>query len=268
MLSRKKIYYVYAFVDSRKSGPYRYGRWKFEYEPFYIGKGKENRAYSHSGNTHTKNKIQQILREGADPLVIIKKKKLTEKQALDLEEKLIALIGRRDLKTGPLTNWHSAGADSALKDKTHHSKSCSKAQTKRFSCPEARAIQATKYYEWLEKNPETHKQLVARRKATSRSPEYRQRASEITKAWRQNPANAAKQDEARRKVLQSQEFKEQQSRRFGGRRVRVWKGDQYVGEFVSQQEVVRCLGISACNLTKCLKYGRKESGGYRFKYSN
>ena len=88
MLSRKKIYYVYAFLDPRKPGPYLYSRWKFEYEPFYVGKGKGGRAYSHSGNTHTGNKIRQMQKEGFEPIIVIKRKGLTEKQALLLEEKV------------------------------------------------------------------------------------------------------------------------------------------------------------------------------------
>jgi hypothetical protein len=34
-----KKYYVYAFLDKSKPGNFNYGDLKFDYEPFYIGKG-------------------------------------------------------------------------------------------------------------------------------------------------------------------------------------------------------------------------------------
>ena len=43
----KQIYYVYAYLDTRKPGHFIYQNYKFEYEPFYIGKGRANRLYKH-----------------------------------------------------------------------------------------------------------------------------------------------------------------------------------------------------------------------------
>jgi len=33
-------YYVYALLDPRKNGPFKFDNIVFDYEPFYIGKGK------------------------------------------------------------------------------------------------------------------------------------------------------------------------------------------------------------------------------------
>ena len=46
------IYYTYVYLDTRKSGFYSYSglnneRFVFNYEPFYIGKGKNNRFKDH-----------------------------------------------------------------------------------------------------------------------------------------------------------------------------------------------------------------------------
>ena len=102
------MYYVYALLDPRRPGPFKYGNWKFDFEPFYIGKGKDNRAFKHldhtlgnCGNLHKIRKIAKIRREtNEEPVVLIKRKGLSETEAL---------IGRADKKLGPLTNLTDGG---------------------------------------------------------------------------------------------------------------------------------------------------------------
>jgi len=43
-----EIYYVYALVDPRKANIFKYGEFEFsDGEPFYVGKGKEDRKFDH-----------------------------------------------------------------------------------------------------------------------------------------------------------------------------------------------------------------------------
>ena len=44
-----KKFYIYALLDPRKRGPFFYKgiKFKFNYEPFYIGKGQTNRIFAH-----------------------------------------------------------------------------------------------------------------------------------------------------------------------------------------------------------------------------
>jgi hypothetical protein len=115
------VFYVYALLDPRKPGPFKYSYWKFDYEPFYIGKGHNGRAHSHFKsitadtivykNTSIRIKLIRKLKCLGYEEIPIKflRVKLSEYEALDLEEALIDIIGRRDIGLGPLTNQTDGG---------------------------------------------------------------------------------------------------------------------------------------------------------------
>jgi hypothetical protein len=103
-------YYTYIYLDPRKSGSYSYGDYNFEFEPFYVGKGKGKRVKAHLWNCTLKrrgrksSKVKSILSEGLKPVYLKLKENLTEQEALDFEASLVQLIGRADLNKGPLCN--------------------------------------------------------------------------------------------------------------------------------------------------------------------
>lgn len=124
------IFYVYVWVDPTKPGKYnKYGKdISFNFEPHYVGKGKEDQCFSHfyeartkfkGDNQHKLNKIRKILREGfteedLKKYYIIKYRiNLSEQDAWDLEILMIKTIGRADLKEGPLTNMTDGGEGGA-----------------------------------------------------------------------------------------------------------------------------------------------------------
>jgi hypothetical protein len=53
--------------------------------------------------------MRKISQDGLDAIVVYKKMRMTERQALDTEISLIRRIGRFDLKRGPLTNHTDGG---------------------------------------------------------------------------------------------------------------------------------------------------------------
>lgn len=107
-------FYVYAYLDPRKPGIYKYDDLHFDFEPFYIGKGKGRRFYQHLINykkRSTKNKhydisakIGEIVNNSYYPIIIKIMENLCEKSALQIEEDIIRKIGRLIDNKGPLTN--------------------------------------------------------------------------------------------------------------------------------------------------------------------
>ena len=88
-MSAKNIYYIYEWI--RKDGT-----------PYYIGKGKQKRAFDKNRTFYPGNDRVNIIKEN-----------LTEKQAWALEVELIAKHGRKDLGTGILRNRTNGGEGSS-----------------------------------------------------------------------------------------------------------------------------------------------------------
>lgn len=86
-------FYVYAYLRNKDSTTGKTGT------PYYIGKGNGNRAYVKHFAPVPKNHSN----------IIFIQQNLTEQQAHDLEKKLIAEYGRKDLGTGILHNRTDGG---------------------------------------------------------------------------------------------------------------------------------------------------------------
>jgi hypothetical protein len=81
-------FYTYAYLRKKNNTPY------------YIGKGKDNRAFvKHKGISVPKDRSK----------IIFLKQNLTEEEAFKHEEYMIAVFGRKDLGTGILLNRTNGG---------------------------------------------------------------------------------------------------------------------------------------------------------------
>ncbi|MEM4260486.1 MAG: GIY-YIG nuclease family protein [Candidatus Woesearchaeota archaeon] len=111
------MFYVYAYFDPTKPSSLH----SCGFEPFYIGKGKEDRMYHHlfesnlkgEKNKHKSNKIKKLLNQNIKPHIELLLQNVSEQEALDFEIFMIAKWGRADLNLGPLTNMTSGGEGSS-----------------------------------------------------------------------------------------------------------------------------------------------------------
>lgn len=93
-------FYAYIYYDPAKG-----------YEPFYVGKGKDNRAWDHlrlDKKSYFVNKLKSMIERGIQPIIGIYGG-LDEEFAFFLEQELISKFGRRDLGTGTLCNQTDGG---------------------------------------------------------------------------------------------------------------------------------------------------------------
>jgi hypothetical protein len=104
-----------VYLDPRKKGQYEYSNICFLYEPFYVGKGKDNRCYEHLKNNKRidnkifKNKINFLIKEGFNlkNFIISFNYVDNESKAYDNEICLIKEIGSiyiNEIKDGTLVN--------------------------------------------------------------------------------------------------------------------------------------------------------------------
>jgi hypothetical protein len=97
--------YVYIALNTDKPGPFQYGSYIFEYEPFYVGRGNGNRI------DHIKYEYPYINHK-----IIIIDNNLSVKDSNILENNIIYTIGRLDLNTGPLKNITSGTSFKNIND--------------------------------------------------------------------------------------------------------------------------------------------------------
>lgn len=109
-------HYIYVYLDNRKPGIWSYCNLTFDYQPFYIGKGKYRRINHHlqpkqlSDNSIKSNTINKIIAETNElPIHYKIYNGLSFDEANRLEMDIIKHFGRIDLNTGILTNMTDGG---------------------------------------------------------------------------------------------------------------------------------------------------------------
>ena len=237
-------YYVYIYLDQRKKSKESYGDYYFEYEPFYVGKGRDNgssllsgRSHSHlreakTGNTHNQFKINviRLIQEtcDGDPIIMKVDECMSEERAFRLEEELINIIGRRNLGDGPLTNLTDGGGGgtSGWIPSSEWREKQSKYWKKFWSDPTnghkmARAVIASHTTDVNERrseslkqyyidHPEARIQLREIQKVIQNKPEVKKKNSDgVRRSW-ENVEIRQKRLDGLNKVVSTDEYKDKQ----------------------------------------------------------
>jgi len=109
-------FYVYIYLNQLKPGVWRYKEHTFNYEPFYIGKGRNKRETIHltpsmlSKHNYKSSVIKSIIKKtGEHPIHYRIYENLSNDDSIKIEIDLIKHFGRRDLGTGILCNGTNGG---------------------------------------------------------------------------------------------------------------------------------------------------------------
>lgn len=110
-------FYVYVYLNPLKCGKFKFKKFEFDYEPFYVGKGHGDRYLFHlytklNNNRHKSNTINKIHKNNKEPIIMKLYENITEYSAFRLEKTIIKIIGRNDLNLGTLTNMTDGGEGS------------------------------------------------------------------------------------------------------------------------------------------------------------
>lgn len=116
-MEENRIFYNYLYLDPEKPTNYKIKGLDIilTHEPFYVGKGKNNRINHYKDNKKNLkkrfvySKIESLKQKNLKPIAIKIISKLSEKEAQENEKYLIKVIGRRDLNKGPLCNLTDGG---------------------------------------------------------------------------------------------------------------------------------------------------------------
>lgn len=118
-------YYTYIYYDPSRNN-----------EPFYVGKGHNERAWSHLKSKHGgpfMNRLRKMIRNGIRPIIGLYSG-LEEEFAHLLEQELISKFGRKNLGKGPLLNLTDGGeGSSGLKMSDETKKKMSESRKGRIS---------------------------------------------------------------------------------------------------------------------------------------
>jgi hypothetical protein len=107
-------FYVYVWLDPRKPGKYKYGKYRFSFKPFYVGAGKGKRFKNFfDTNARTKkvfNYAKEIRKETKrNPISEILHSNLTKEESFFYEKLIISTIGRQYNNSGVLLNITEGG---------------------------------------------------------------------------------------------------------------------------------------------------------------
>jgi hypothetical protein len=215
------MFYVYVYKDPRPTK---------NLQVVYVGKGVGDRMYAHWAKRVHKNKpfgafLALLRRNQMEPVIEQVAQFEDEVLAFAEETRLIALYGRRDLKTGTLFNLTDGGEGFAGAIRTPEwrgsiSSALRQPEALRESSERTKALWATAEYRdrvvtklrVTLKDPEVHAKREAAKAAVMQTPEFRNTMRNVANANWADTEYAAKVVEGQRKVQGTPEARANKSK--------------------------------------------------------
>jgi len=259
-------------LDKSKPGDFNYGGLKFEYEPFYIGKGTGDRITTSLLDRESPfklNKIKKIKKSGGEIIKLKLFENLENLEALQKEIETINKIGRRDMKNGPLVN-QTDGGDGRLN--SPHSE-----ETKRKISETKKAQKVIAY----SLNPMTDEQREHLKQIGENNPMFGKHHTEKVKeehslrvCGTNHPMFGKKHDEETIKKIKEkrnqsidQEKLNQFFREFHSKSVLQFNlNGEFIQEFSSIKEASKKTGCSESIIGKCCRGVIKKPRTYIFRF--
>lgn len=263
-------HYVYLLLDSSKPGEWVYGNFIFDYEPFYVGKGKTNRIKDtfYDKSPFKKRKIDKLKTNGIE--IITKKlfENLSNQEAINFEIDLISIIGRRDTKKGPLVNLTDGG------DGRVNSKHSEEVKAKISKSRKGKAVGWKHSKETIEKmrleqsgegngfwgknHTDIVKETQSKKVCGLSHPMYGKKHSEETKK---------KLTKHRKEKISNQKIKEA-CQKFNKPVLMFDLEFNFIQEFESVKKASIVTGINESVISKCCRGVVKSPTRFQFKYKN
>lgn len=117
-----KDYYVYIYLNPLKSSTFKYQGKIFKFQPIYVGIGRKSRYLAHIRkfkkgeyiNPYFKNTLGKIYKSEQSPIIEKLYENLSRGDACKIEINMIYHFGRKNIKTGILTNMTKGGDHARL----------------------------------------------------------------------------------------------------------------------------------------------------------
>ena len=231
--------------------------------------GLHKRMINHACNPSKTSKISNVIKEvGIDSIKVETLDTFLNKEdAFKLEQKYIK--ENNSVENGYNTALGGLGTTGVIPNDQIRKK-MSESQIKRFNNPGERERVGVNTTNWINNNPEKHKEIVKKRIQTLSTDEYRKKASIIRKQLAIDNPEIGKNHTAfmLERYKNNPDLRKQVSIQKGGRPVEVYKDGIKVADYDMVADCAKELKLSTGNIAMVLAGKRNHTKGYTFKRKN
>ena len=276
-----KEYYVYVYLDKERTGKFIYLDLTFDYEPFYVGKGKNDRCYKGIRDKKKSIKVSRIksmLDKGNYPLIVKLYTELSNDESFKLEIETIKKIGRINDNTGPLTNMTDGGTGGlGLRHSPEWKSILSKPIIQYKEGVIVNEFSSIKEAaEKLNLIPQNISSVLNGKYKTTGGFyfQFKNQEDVIQKHTRDKPQMPKHSESTKNKISQSarkgedhpQYKKRGKNSQFSKKVHQLTEDGQLIKVWDSVMDIKRELGFSPSNISRCCHGAVKRIGGFKLKY--